>query len=478
MKRTVLLLSLLLLPMFFATLNPVHGEIESKLVLVSPISKASIDPVAAAFKAYVKDKKGLEVAVEYIPGSSPELYAKVKAWAGKPDGDVFWGGEYPYYPELTSAGLLEPYISQEWDQLPADFQGFALKDTKGHWMSVSFYCPGIMTNRDLLTKLKLPEPKSWDDLLDSKYKGQIIMTTPASSGGLHMDLEIILQSRGDAKGWTYWRRLAVNVGKWAARSLEVSSLVEKGEYPIGIAIAETSAIMSKKAGYNVGFVYPDVAFFVPSPIGILKGATRPTIAKLWMDWVLSKEAQAEFLKGDLLPARKDIRFSDYPNIPGPAIMKDFMKAENVYGIAVKNYPMDFSLYTKRFSDVNTLFDDTISKKIDDLTKAWNALQDASKSVAEAESTIATREKEGYDVAKAKENINGAKTLLSDATANFDAGKYADATAGAAKAREQALASVGLARKLEWYEQPQSMALVLVVAIVAIIILVMLKKKKR
>lgn len=288
-----------------------------------------------------------------------------------------------------------------------------------------------------------------------------------------------MQSRGDAKGWAYWRRLAVNVGKWAARSLEVSNLVEKGEYPIGIAIAETSAVMSKKTGYNVGFVYPDVAIFVPSPIGILKGTTRPNIAKLWMDWVLSKEAQKEFLRGDLVPARKDMKFSDYPDIPDAAIIRDFMKAENVYSITSKNYPMDFVLYTKRNSDVNTIFDDTISKRFDDLTKAWSAIQDAAKSITEAESTIAAREKEGYDVAKAKENIKGTKTSLDDAIANFDTGKYGDAATAAAKVKDLALASVGLTRKMEWYEQSQNVVLVLLVVVIAIaVVLVMLKKKKK
>jgi len=476
--KRILMLSILLLPMVFLASNPAQAQIEDKLVLVSPISRASIDPVAKAFVGYVKDKHGLTVTVEHIPGGSPELYAKVKAWAGKPDGDVFWGGEYSYYPELTSAGLLEPHLGASWDQIPADFQGFALKDAKGHWMSVSFYCPGIMTNRDLLAKLKLPEPKTWDDLLDPKYKGQIIMTTPARSGGLHIDVEILLQSRGEEKGWTYWRRLAVNVGKWAARSLEVSSLVEKGEYAIGIAIAETSAVMSKKAGYNVGFVYPDVAFFSPSPIGILKGTPRPNIAKLWMDWVPSKEAQAAFLLGDLIPAKKDLKLSDYPDIPSAAILKEFMKAENVYGITTKNFPMNFDLYTKRFSDVNNLYDDTISKKLEELTKAWNAIQDAVKTLTEAESTITAREKEGYDVAKAKDSINTAKTSLTQATTNFDTGKYAEAATAAVKSKDQAAASVGLTRKLEWYEQPLNLAVVFLVVVIAAVALVTLKKRKK
>lgn len=481
MKRTSILLAAILLTSILAAFTPItEAQIESKLVLISPISRASIKPMQDAFTAYIKAKHNVDVAVEIISGSSPELLAKVEAWSGKPDADVFWGGEYAYYPRLVGKGLLEAYKSAYWDQLPADFQGFALKDANGYWMAVSFYCPGIMLNKDLLAKLKLPEPKAWSDLLDSKYKDQIIMTTPARSGGLHMDVEVLLQSRGEKLGWAYWRRLSVNVGKWAARSLEVSSLVEKGEYAIGIAIAETSAILSKKAGYNVGFLYPDTAFVVPSPIAILKGTARPKIAQEFMDFILSKEAQGQILlSGGLVPSRKDVRFSDYATIPDAVIMKEFMKAENVYGLAITNFAINFDLYDKRFSEVNTMFEDTITKKIDDLLKAWSSIQDAQKTVAEAEKKIVDLEKQGYDVSKAKDVVGKAKPLVNEALESFDAGKYGDASSAAAKAKEQAGASVGLARKLEWYELVEyQVGMVVALALVVLTLFWAAKKREK
>jgi len=481
LKKVSMLLATILLTSLFVPFMPMaEAQVESKLVLISPISRASIKPMQDAFAAYIKAKHNVEVTVEIISGSSPELLAKVEAWSSKPDADVFWGGEYSYYPRLVGKGLLEAYKSAYWDQLPSDFQGFALKDPNGYWMAVSFYCPGIMTNKDLLAKLKLPEPKTWNDLLDSKYKDQIIMTTPARSGGLHMDVEVLLQSRGDKLGWAYWRRLAVNVGKWAARSLEVSSLVEKGEYAIGIAIAETSAILSKKAGFNVGFVYPDTAFIVPSPIAILKGTPRPKIAQEFMNFILSMEAQGQILlSGGLVPSRKDVKFSDYPTIPDAVIMKEFMKAENVYGLAITNFAINFDLYDKRFSEVNTMFEDTITKKMDELLKAWSSIQDAQKSIAEAEKKITDLEKQGYDISKAKDTIGKAKSLASEALENFDTGKYIDASSAAAKAKEQAGASIGLARKMEWYELVEYQ--VLIVAALAVIILasiIAIRKQKK
>jgi len=481
LKKVSMLLAAILLTSVLAAFMPIaEAQVESKLVLTSPISRASIKPMQDAFAAYIKAKHNVEVTVEIISGSSPELLAKVEAWSGKPDADVFWGGEYSYYPRLVGKGLLEAYKSEYWDQLPTDFQGFALKDPNGYWMAVSFYCPGIMINKDLLAKLKLPEPKAWNDLLDSKYKDQIIMTTPARSGGLHMDVEVLLQSRGDKQGWAYWRRLAVNVGKWAARSLEVSSLVEKGEYAIGIAIAETSAILSKKAGFNVGFVYPDTAFIVPSPIAILKGTTRPKIAQEFMNFILSKEAQGQILlAGGLVPSRKDVKFSDYPAIPDAVVMKEFMKAETVYGLAITNFGINFELYDKRFSDVNTMFEDTITKKIDDLLKAWTSIQDAQKAITEAEKRIADLEKQGYDVSKAKDTIGKAKSMANEAIENFDTAKYAEASSAATKAKEQAGASIGLARKMEWYELVEyQVAIVVALVLVVLALVVFFRKQKK
>jgi iron(III) transport system substrate-binding protein len=479
-RVAIAIMILVVLPtLLTSTTRPVQAQLENTLVLVSGWSQASMQPIGSAFEAYVKETKGVDVTVQYIFGSSPELFTKIKTWAGTPDGDIFFGGEYSQYPNLTAAGLLEPYVNQNWNEIPSDFQGLSLKDSNGYWVTVNFLCPGFETNRDLLARLNLTEPKTWDDLLAPQYQGQITMATPARSGGNHQDVELILQSRGDAKGWAYLRRLAVNVGQWAARGLDVSNLVEKGEFAIGVAVAETSAVISREAGYDIGFVYPDVAFFSPSPVAILKGTTRPNLSKLFMDWIISEDGQKAILKGNLVPAGKDMKFSSYPNIPAAAILKDFMKADNIYNISSKSFPLNFTLYQSRYSEVNTIFDETIIQKLSDLTSAWNAIQDANQSVTGAANTLSSLEKTGYDVTKGNDNLTLARSLLDEALTNFDTGNYSGAMSASSEAKDLAIASTGLAEKLQWYQQPQYVAFVLVLAVIGLTgAIVTIKRRKK
>ncbi len=422
--------------------------IENKLVILSPISKTSIDAVAKPFAALMKAKYGVDVTVDQISGSSPETYARVLEWKGKPDADIYWGGEYQVYPDLTLKNLMAGYASMALDAVPADFQGFPLKDSNGKWVVVSFFSPGIMTNKDALARLKAPEPKTWDDLLNPIYRGTITMTTPGRSGGLHIDTELLLQSRGEDKGWAYWRRLAVNVGKWAGRSLEVSSAVEKGEFALGIAIAETSAVLSKKAGFNVGFVYPDPSFFSPSPIGILAGVQRPNVAKEFMDYILSKDGQVNALKGGLVPASKDLKLSDYASIPDAAILKDFLKAENVYGVQIKNFRMDYTAYANRFSDVNNKFEDTISKQLKQLVGAWEKIESSQKSLETFTKQVQDAKAQGYDINQAQTQLDKAQAGITGALGAFDSGDYDKATSLATQAGTDAEGAIKLLKAPE------------------------------
>lgn len=482
MKRsqiTLALVAMMLISVLAASFPLVQAStFETKLVLMTPISRSSIDPVVALFTSEIKSKRGVDITVEYSTGGSPTLYAKVLEWNGKPAADVFWGGEYNYYTTLTTKDLLEAYKSANFGQVPESHQGFKLKDSNGNWMAVSFFSPGIMYNKDALKRINAAEPKTWDDLLKPVYKASIVMTTPARSGGLHVDVELLLQSRGEDKGWAYWRRLAGNVGAFVGRSLEVSSAVQKGEYAIGIAIAETSAVLAVKAGAPTGFTYPSPSVLVPSPIAILKGAKNMGLAKEFMDFILSKQAQESFLKGGLVPARSDIRFSDFPNIPDARILKQVLGAENVYGIQTTFYPLNFDLSDTRFSEINTRYDDFITKKLDDLKKSWDALLDSDAKIKSAREEIQRLEQQAYDVSRAKETLASSASDQEKAYSAFDRGDFASALQQAQSAGTKAQGATGFATPIPFYVQYAAPIAIVVVLVLAASAALVLRRRSR
>src|SRR3989475_9378772 len=75
--------------------GPALGQapIESELALITPVSKFIHDSALKAFADYAKEKWNVTVKVSAIPAGTPVAYGRIVEWKGRPEVDVFWGGE-------------------------------------------------------------------------------------------------------------------------------------------------------------------------------------------------------------------------------------------------------------------------------------------------------------------------------------------------------------------------------------------------
>ena len=108
MKRklllAVLLSAFLLLSLSFAGAQ----SIENELYLITPVSKDVHDPALKRFAAYAKKKWNIDVKTSAMPKGTPVAYGQILEWKGRPQADVFWGGEGTLFDSLAAEGLLEP----------------------------------------------------------------------------------------------------------------------------------------------------------------------------------------------------------------------------------------------------------------------------------------------------------------------------------------------------------------------------------
>jgi ABC-type glycerol-3-phosphate transport system substrate-binding protein len=84
-----------------------QAPIENELYLITPVSKDVHDPMLKAFAAWAKKKYGVDVKTSAIPKGTPVAYGQILEWKGKPQADVFWGGEGTLFDALSAEGLLE-----------------------------------------------------------------------------------------------------------------------------------------------------------------------------------------------------------------------------------------------------------------------------------------------------------------------------------------------------------------------------------
>ena len=269
---------------------------EGQVVIYSAaIVNQALRPMAEAFM-----KKYPFVKLTYWRADTEEIVAKLSAEVRAKNvvADLVEGtgvGEL-----AVETGLTVPFTTPATDELPEIY-----RDPRGNWASSRISYFGMAYN----TKLVPPDqvPKTYDDLLDPKWKGKIAWRIGTSSG-TPLFITTIRLSRGEDKAQEYFAKLSeqkiINFGSGSARTLV--DRVIAGEIPIALNIFAHHPLISKAKGAPVNTVLLDP---VPSTAGTMvvpKGVRHPHAAMLLADFILSKEGQEIFAKAEYFPVRPDV----------------------------------------------------------------------------------------------------------------------------------------------------------------------------
>lgn len=253
----------------------------------------------AAFDAFT-EKTGIKV--EYVEISTGKALAQLQAENGNTTADIWFGGGVDSYISATDLGYLEQYVSPE-----AEAINPAYSDADGYWTGLALVPAGFLVNNDVLAEKNLEAPKTWEDLADPKYKGEIIMASPAISGTQYAILNGTIQAYGEEKGWEVWKGINENVDFYAQGGGEPGPKCAAGEFGIAV-LAMTGGTFAMEAEYPVTAVYPeDMIPWTPAPIAIFKNSQNKDAAKVFVDYFLSKEGQEALREADArIIARGDV----------------------------------------------------------------------------------------------------------------------------------------------------------------------------
>ncbi len=347
----------------------------------------------------------------------------MRAWGGKPDADIFLGAGAPAHELLKKEGLIVPYRPKGSDKVPAEWRGMKVKDKDDLW---TCFAPWIVTNiynEKVLKKLRLPPPKTWHDLLNPIYRGNIVHTLPYASGTMHEAVEILIQGFGEEEAWRYLRLLAGNLARFSTGSTDTTQLVARGEVPIGMAQPQMNAMAARKDGFPIRDLLPEKTILVPEAVALLKGAPNEAVGKIFLDWLFSMDGQTHVLEGRYFAARTDLKFSELEK-EGVEMAKHAAKAlgvDSFWDLDVNFIEYDLDLATSRWDEVNTKYEMEIYRK-------WRELKSSLFLIEEVEGEIEAAKAEKMNVKKAAAKIKEARKLF-----EYE-GNYAAARLAAAKAR--------------------------------------------
>jgi iron(III) transport system substrate-binding protein len=304
MQRAVMLALVMLIALTLHAPAWAQAPIENELNLITPVSKFIHDAALKAFADYAKEKWNVTVKVNAIPAGTPVAYGRIVEWKGKPEVDIFWGGESALFEKLAEQKLLQKLeISKEsWDSVPASIgkpKPIPLKDKDGFWVGTTLEPYGLVYHPKKIQRLGVPDLKEWDDLLNPKLRGEVAQCAPTRSSSSNATYEVILSMYGEDKGWEWLKKLGANTGLFTARSRDVPTVVAKGEYAAGFAVPSYMAFEEKLAGFDIKFAAPKNAFVTPEPMAIVAGARNPKAARAFIEFLLTERGQRIFMERGL-----------------------------------------------------------------------------------------------------------------------------------------------------------------------------------
>lgn len=264
------------LVMIFLILAMVSGSVFAQAKALVIWSAAAEDEAQALVKKF--NEKYPDIKVSVIRAGSGELLTRLNAEQPKPQGDILLGIAKESFDGAYA--LFRAYKAANHDYLSADVKDVAAVPK---YYGFSMPLQAFMIN----TKLLKPEdyPQKWSDLVDPKYKGEIVLTNPALSGSAYAQIYMIYKLYGD----DMLKKLA-KAATYTASSTAGPESVARGEYAI-TATGEGNIATYIEKGNPVTFVYPKDgtgARFDAS--GIIANGPNPKSAELWMDFITSKDA--------------------------------------------------------------------------------------------------------------------------------------------------------------------------------------------
>ena len=252
-------------------------------------------PMVDAFQ-----KKYPGITVHYSRSTNSDIALKItnEARAHRVQADIF-DGTNSIYP-LLDAKLVASYLPKAAASYPAD-----LKDPAGMWVVMNVFFLTTAYNTNMVKPADVP--KTYDDLLDPKWRGKIAWTNDPTPQGPPGFIHNILLTMGDEKGMAYLRKFATQQPVFipASQRVVLDKVIE-GDYPLAVMTFNHHATISAAQGAPVQWIKMQPLSESINLIAIVKDAPHPNAARLLEEFILSADGQKVLADNDYLPASPSV----------------------------------------------------------------------------------------------------------------------------------------------------------------------------
>ncbi len=283
------------------------AEREGELVIYANTGDAETWPVLTAFR---RAHPGIKITFRRL--NSAELYERYVAEtaANKPTADLVWSSAMDLQIKLINDGYAQTYVPPQKAALPT----WAVWKNQGYGVTaepiVFVYDKRRLNPKDA--------PKSHAELRRLLETGKI----PGSVATFDPDRSAVgfLYYSQDRLAWADTMALNRAIGATAPKLYESTATMlddlSAGDTTFGYNIIGSYALEAQRLDHNLMVVFPADYTLVMSRIAFVSaGARHPNAAKLFLDFMLSKQGQVLLARNSLRPVRTDLKGG---GVPGPA----------------------------------------------------------------------------------------------------------------------------------------------------------------
>jgi iron(III) transport system substrate-binding protein len=283
------------------------GDGRTVLTVYSPHGKDMLEHYERAF-----EQAHAGVDVQWVDMGSQEILDRLRAEAANPQADVWFGAPAETFSKGAKEGLLAPYRPTWVSGVPPD-----ARDPRDMWYGM-YYTPEVIAYNTQAVSAA-DAPKDWDDVLDPKWRGKVIIRDPVASGSMRaifggIIARSVAQTGSPEAGYEWLRRLDANTKEYTLNPTLLYQKLGRQEGLISLYNMPDIATLRERFNIPVSYVIPSSGTpMLVDAIALVKGTKRPDVARQYYEFVTTREALLEAARRfRRIPVRTDIPADSLP----------------------------------------------------------------------------------------------------------------------------------------------------------------------
>lgn len=263
------------------TTAPAEENPSGKLVIYTGRDEGLVEGVIEKFNAEYP-----EIEVEFMTMGAQQILERVRGEKANPQGDFWWGGTQSAMMVAANEDLLlpwEPSFTSNVDPMH--------RDAQNRWVGEMLLPEVIMVNSDVIK----PEdgPQDWDELLDPKWKDQLLIRGVLASGTMRTIYSSMIYRQGPdtpEKGYDWLMKLDANTKEYTQDPNALYLKLARQEGSLSLWNLQDILLKKYTTDYTFDYIYPKSgAPILVDAVGVVNNAKNEANAKLFMEFLFDKD---------------------------------------------------------------------------------------------------------------------------------------------------------------------------------------------